>query len=539
MSEQHLHINYSLADIERYLQGKMSSTEMYAMEKAALHDEFLADAIEGYSTASVTQSLQHLQQVREELLGKKEPAKVVPIIPTKNNWFKIAASVIAVLGVGIIAWLAVNNSSTKNNTLAKTEPAIIKVGKDSAVVAEAPLLPKEENKITEKNKPSALKAKPEILVENITTDKEAMAARADDIYNSKKEMAAVDTVNRQALKNELSRSYVADYKLITSLQKQQASELKSMPPITVDQALQSRMAGVEINQNFLKKGVLQPAKINIRGKTSANANNQPLYLVDGMPYDSNALARIKPKDIKNIEVLNFEKASAAYGARGKNGVISITTNNQTLNALRGRVTDPYGNGIANASVNIEASNKNILTDNLGNFTFSHPDTSAFVKINSIGYLPASVPVSSNLSNNIVLNPGNNALEDVIVVGYGTKKKIDITGSMSSSAAAKTTAKDSAMPVGGWQSFNSYLNQKVSYLYDTAAKSTVVIRDRRGNILDEVELEFSIDERGAPYNIKVVDDIDKDKAQTIANIVKEGPKWIGSKKKNRAKIPLKK
>lgn len=52
MADAQKHITYSYADIERYLQGKMNATEMHEMEKAALTDAFLADAIEGYAFLS-------------------------------------------------------------------------------------------------------------------------------------------------------------------------------------------------------------------------------------------------------------------------------------------------------------------------------------------------------------------------------------------------------------------------------------------------------------------------------------------------------
>ena len=56
MAEQNAHINYSVEDIERYLKGKMSAKEMHDMEKAALQDSFLADAIEGFINASFEKS---------------------------------------------------------------------------------------------------------------------------------------------------------------------------------------------------------------------------------------------------------------------------------------------------------------------------------------------------------------------------------------------------------------------------------------------------------------------------------------------------
>ncbi|HPH25121.1 MAG TPA: hypothetical protein PLW32_14630, partial [Chitinophagaceae bacterium] len=56
MANNNEHINYSKADIEKYLQGKMNAAEMYALEKAALQDPFLADAIEGFEIANMQQA---------------------------------------------------------------------------------------------------------------------------------------------------------------------------------------------------------------------------------------------------------------------------------------------------------------------------------------------------------------------------------------------------------------------------------------------------------------------------------------------------
>lgn len=80
--------------------------------------------------------------------------------------------------------------------------------------------------------------------------------------------------------------------------------------------------------------------IQIRGTNSFSTDSQPLYIVDGVPYDaggtpssdansgnneSNPLAFINPHDIQSIEVLKDASATAIYGSRGANGVVLITT----------------------------------------------------------------------------------------------------------------------------------------------------------------------------------------------------------------------
>ena len=91
---------------------------------------------------------------------------------------------------------------------------------------------------------------------------------------------------------------------------------------SVSKALQGTVSGL---QSFSASG--QPgedATILIRGVGSANASNDPLYVVDGVPYDG-ALSSISSQDIANITVLKDAAAASLYGSRAANGVIMITT----------------------------------------------------------------------------------------------------------------------------------------------------------------------------------------------------------------------
>lgn len=115
MADQNIHINYSVTDIERYLQGQMSAKEMHDMERAALQDPFLADAIEGYSEAPFEQSHQHLNDITALLHAEKNDAKIVVMPVKKFNWLSVAASVILIAGVGSVSWYLFSlNSNTAN-----------------------------------------------------------------------------------------------------------------------------------------------------------------------------------------------------------------------------------------------------------------------------------------------------------------------------------------------------------------------------------------------------------------------------------------
>ena len=127
MAEQNAHINYSVEDIERYLEGKMSAKEMHDMEKAALQDSFLAEAIEGYTNASFEKSHQHLNEITAALQKQKEETKIVALSSKNFYWRRIAAMIILVVGIGGLGWYIINTS----NSVKRNEVAQVKENKKS------------------------------------------------------------------------------------------------------------------------------------------------------------------------------------------------------------------------------------------------------------------------------------------------------------------------------------------------------------------------------------------------------------------------
>ena len=88
------------------------------------------------------------------------------------------------------------------------------------------------------------------------------------------------------------------------------------------QALQGRVAGVLMTQTSSKPG--SEMQIRIRGQRSLSASNDPLIVLDGIPF-MGQLSDINPADIKSMDILKDASATAIYGSRGANGVIIITT----------------------------------------------------------------------------------------------------------------------------------------------------------------------------------------------------------------------
>jgi len=99
-------------------------------------------------------------------------------------------------------------------------------------------------------------------------------------------------------------------------------ELAKVPVQNIAQALQGRIAGMQVTMGSGDPG--SEPSIKIRGGTSITQSNEPLYVVDGVPQ-TEGLAFLDPTDIESIDVLKDASATAIYGARGANGVVLVTT----------------------------------------------------------------------------------------------------------------------------------------------------------------------------------------------------------------------
>lgn len=146
-----------------------------------------------------------------------------------------------------------------------------------------------------------------------------------------------------------------------AVQDVQGEELAMVKSPNVVSSLSGRIAGVQITTATGQMG--GGAKINIRGNTSLTKNNQPLFVVDGIPLDNsdysygdtgrggydygNLGSDINPDDVENISILKGASASVLYGSRAANGVVMITTK-------KGKLTKERMIGVAvNSSVVFE------------------------------------------------------------------------------------------------------------------------------------------------------------------------------------------
>ena len=132
MSIEKNHSIYTAADIKKYLTGGMSNAEMYAIEKAALDDPFLAEAIEGFEAMEEKDWSKELAALKQKLEAV-ENAPIVPIYKTSfTKWWKAAAAALVIGSSITTAYLFTNKKVTENRIVQKTATT-----NDSVTIAKA------------------------------------------------------------------------------------------------------------------------------------------------------------------------------------------------------------------------------------------------------------------------------------------------------------------------------------------------------------------------------------------------------------------
>lgn len=162
------------------------------------------------------------------------------------------------------------------------------------------------------------------------------------------------------------------------------SDVRDIPVLSVDQALQGRIAGADIMSTSGEPGAT--TSIRIRGTRSIEATNEPLIVVDGVMDAVQDLNDINPADIASVSVLKDASSTAIYGSRGANGVIIITTRQGSAFSTKPSITLKADFGVSmlprqldlmNASEFAQYRNDYALfatSDNYGSITLDSPQS---------------------------------------------------------------------------------------------------------------------------------------------------------------------
>lgn len=460
--------NYTLTEIEAYYTGKLNFSEQYELEKTALKDPLLADAIEGYENTNFNAIKTQLSNIENKINGVHETsAKVVNISAAKSNkqWLRIAAAIILMIGVGSTVWIMNNKQTTIETPIA--------------------YIPEEVKPSTNNN--AAIKE---------VQDSNATITIPDAVASAKKssKTATIPTLPNNDFKNE--------------------------PPATAGVAAFTEDIASTKESSALIREKSEQLNIAESKKRQAEADEQ---LASAKTKEAETKLATKPVVTRAVS----EKMNAPTNASKQ----YFNNNYNRSNTFRGRVQNTDGENLASTTIHLRNNNTNILarTDQQGNFSVQLPDTTAVVAVDAMGYHQQQINLSANRANNIIVEKQEeNSLSETVVIGYGNAKKNNKL-----SSAQKTLANEIANaavePIGGWLNFNQYVEKEIENL-------------KSGNIQDadykdtkDLKVEFKVQKDGSPTNIQIEGTQNEQLQIKAVDIIKKGPKWKTSKKSKKVKL----
>ena len=344
---------FTAADIERYHNGQLSAAERHNLEKAALEDPFLADALEGYAVAGINTAadLADLKKRLAEKLDEKE--KVIPI--GRNNNFRLlrAAVVIAFMaGAGLLVY----QFGFK--------------GKKQVEIAQVPGKKNETGKLNDSTIPSANTVTPPTT----TTTKETK-----DNNPQTNSATTNQPVQRDVTVADKSKEDAAGEKITTEV------TVTASPPAPV-----------------------KASEIKADDKNIANADVKTTP-PGAIKQETDADGK---KDIAEKKIADESKNNRAVAVSRK--AEENNYRNQQSNVFRGRVTDQNNVGIPFANVTNLEDNAGTYTDAKGNFILTYPDSVLTVQIRSIGFEYNNVQLRNNVPTNQVTLQDDRSLSEVVI-----------------------------------------------------------------------------------------------------------------------------
>ncbi|GAK98048.1 TonB-dependent receptor [Nonlabens tegetincola] len=281
-------------------------------------------------------------------------------------------------------------------------------------------------------------------------------------YATKEIAVGLDTVINVTLAEEaegLDEVVIIGYqaverrKVLGSISTVKAEEIEKATPVQAFDAIQGRVAGVQILNN---NGPGQGFDIRVRGVSTFGAGTSPLYVVDGQQLDN--IDNLDPGDIASLEVLKDGATAAIYGSKAANGVVLITTKSGKSGKTRIDITNVTGFNNLVGDLRVVNSEERFLLErirngNLDNLTRLERDSLSLLRRNDFDLQDLLTRTAIRNQTNVAFSGGNENLkyywntgflkEEGIVVNSGFKRintqfRLDFTPTKKLKFGTRTT-----------------------------------------------------------------------------------------------------
>lgn len=552
MADNQQHITPTAELIRQYLEGKLDGKTMHALEKQALDDPFLADALEGYAKYPTDQR-SALSELQQRLQQRVAPAEK-KVRRLDYRWLA-AASVLLILCISGVMLL--------NRT--QKAPEIAQAIKVDTTAEQKLILP--DSAAPAANPNADVAAAQATNAQGVLSDSNAKPTEEFNT-NTARAKTKQPAANAHTAREEEKASVANANAARADIANVAGSEIKAFAP-PPSPALQKTAP-----YGFVLKGESKQSNnnIQIRG-ISRFKDSGALVLMDGVPVKPDSIRFINPREIDNVSILKDATASAVYGVSAANGVILVTTKKakqalrfggtnadstfasynkiDTINIggnrpiagkldskVEGLVTgaksnfsnyytddnvhkisgvvvdEKTGKRIPGVSVTVNGTNRGAVTDTAGSFALHIAAKSkAELGFSLLGYAQKKVTVSESTNNlNIALPSSNVQLNETVVVGYGAKEKKSLVP---------------PFPLVGDEAYSVYL----------VTNKMVEIPGLKVSQSGKVHISFTVMPDGALQDFKVLQGMSKEADSIAIQRIKDGPAWMPASNKKKATVEV--
>ena len=380
------------ADIEKYRKGLLSAKEMHNLEKAALDDPFLADALEGYAVTGVNINAD-IVELKNRLAKRIDESKTVPVITLRNlsssQWWKIAAMFLLIAGAGLLVYQFGFNSKSTDIAQAVQKETVKSEAKDSGKINTPALLSTDTN------------------IKSVIADQQ----KKDNTETEKNKTSSAVSTKEVILQKRAAPKATNDVEVTSTL---------SNAPVSKEEINKKETVSDNISQNKIKAAREEESN-------AGKVNNEELTVPVAEQKRSIAPVQSNENNYK--------------GQRSK-------TFNQT-NIFRGRVTDVNSNALPFSNITNTEDNIGTYSDAKGYFTLTSPDSILKVQVSSLGFESNNVQLQNNVaSNKVLLQEDRSSLSEIVI----SNKKVN----SNNRSRNNSLVLEEPEPADGWGNYDIYL-----------------------------------------------------------------------------------
>ena len=456
-------------DIDKYLNGELSPAEMHALEKKALGDPFLADALEGAGQIQPPQfeaDLRDLQHALEQRIGRKEEKKVVSL------WVW-SARIAAGLAVVAVASVIIFQLSQRN----EREDLSMIQDKETA-----PTPPKEEL--------------PAASAEEKPLPLQAPTVQKPNPIVSRKDREAAPVVSEEPASGVVSGDEPLAGELEESAQIAKTESATQSVPATKPE---------EKAEQYILKEQAEDALVqssDAKRKKAIQSNRAASPALDGLAYG-------------NVQQPTADSTVALSKAlQGRAAGVAVTESKVVTKSkvVTGTVTGEDGEGLPGVNVMIKGSSIGTVTDATGDYQITLQENDKLL-FTYIGYTGQEADTKKDKVD-VQMDVDAAQLSEVVVVGYEPAFDKD---------EERAEALELASPEGGRRAFKQYLEKNLLYPQQAI----------ENKVEGRVTIQFTVESTGLLSDFSVIKGIGFGCDEEVMRLVRQGPKWFPTKRSNEA------